>query len=245
MSNQTGLFWHFEQDVTLKSKFLFRQWFEVSFAFVSSVYRCIVSTWVYSRLTAIVEAWQWIVQNAFNPNYMKYQPSDGSTCCPVSPLPLPLLLLPSPSRGVPLRFPNPPPPSAGQIVLIFLHYFKFHPFSDNCLTFYPIPSVYGPIRTRSYFVKLIDRCVNHKLSRMRTDDTFGRARQTSKVRTACLWGAPFSTALDHILFLFPGQLIHETKSKYGLVAINTKSLKVSFEENLHLFPIWWEKKKVL
>ena len=161
------------------------------------------------------------------------------------PPPPPSLAPPLPLQRRASEVPQPPPPSAGQIVLIFLHYFKFHPFSDNCLTFYPIPSVYGPIRTRSYFVKLIDRCVNHKLSRMRTDDTFGRARQSSKVRTACLWGAPFSTALGHILFLVPGQLIHETKSKYGLVAINTKSSKVSFEDNLHLFPNWWEKKKVL
>ena len=32
---------------------------------------------------------------------------------------------------------------------------------------------YGPIRTRPYFAKLIDRYVNHKLSCVRTNDTSG------------------------------------------------------------------------
>ena len=32
----------------------------------------------------------------------------------------------------------------------------------------------GPIRTRPYFAKLIDGCVHHKLSRVRTDDISGR-----------------------------------------------------------------------
>ena len=32
---------------------------------------------------------------------------------------------------------------------------------------------YGPVRTRPYFAKLIDKCVNHKLSRVRTDDISG------------------------------------------------------------------------
>ena len=49
----------------------------------------------------------------------------------------------------------------------------------------------GPIGTRPYFAKLFDRCVNHNLSRVGRQ-TFGHARQTSKVPTVCLWGAPFS-----------------------------------------------------
>ena len=44
--------------------------------------------------------------------------------------------------------------------------------------------------------------------------TFGRARQTSKVPTACLWGVPFSNK---------GRPIHETTTKYGLVRIGPKS----------------------
>ena len=46
---------------------------------------------------------------------------------------------------------------------------------------------------------MIDSSVNHKLSHVRTDDISGtifRARQTSKVPTACLWGRPFSDKVE-------------------------------------------------
>ena len=46
---------------------------------------------------------------------------------------------------------------------------KTLPLSDNVLVEEPS----GPIPTRPYFAKLIDRCVNHKLSRVRTDDISG------------------------------------------------------------------------
>ena len=59
--------------------------------------------------------------------------------------------------------------------------------------------------------------------------TFGRARQTSKVPTACLWGVPFSNKgpiHTRPYFVFVSWIdwpIHETKTKYCLVRIGPKS----------------------
>ena len=39
--------------------------------------------------------------------------------------------------------------------------------SEKCII------ILGPIHIRPYFPKLIDRCVDHKLSRVRTDDISG------------------------------------------------------------------------
>ena len=55
--------------------------------------------------------------------------------------------------------------------------------------------------------------------------TFGRARQTSKVPTACLWGAPFLNkgpicTRPYLVFVsWIGRPIHQTKTKFDLVRL--------------------------
>ena len=61
--------------------------------------------------------------------------------------------------------------------------------------------------------------------------TFGRARQTSKVPTACLWGArlsnkgPIHTRLYFVFVSWIVQQIHETKTKYGPVRIDPETME--------------------
>ena len=103
----------------------------------------------------------------------------------------------------------------------------------------------GPICTRPYFAKLIDRCVNNKLSRVRMDDISGtnfRLGQTnirgSDGLSKALWNRicmPLSDAVleqlsaDAVVDIkfrpwetktkLLGRPVHGTKTKYGLVRI--------------------------
>ena len=74
---------------------------------------------------------------------------------------------------------------------------------------------WGPILTRPYFAKLIDRFVNHKWSRMRTNDISGTnflpGRRPASVEQRG------QSALRQI-----GRPIHETETKYGLARIGPK-----------------------
>ena len=85
---------------------------------------------------------------------------------------------------------------------------------------------YGPIRTRPYFAKLIDRCVNHKLSRVRTDDISGTNFRPGQTNIKGSDGLPLRRAVleqranpHWAIFCLIGRPIHEPKTKYGLVRI--------------------------
>ena len=79
-------------------------------------------------------------------------------------------------------------------------------------------NILGPIRTRPYFAKLIDRCVSHKLSSVRTDQTNIKASEARRSLTKD------QSVLDHILFLFhelAGQFMKQKQNmaQCGLVLI--------------------------